>query len=127
MLISPEQQTQPVHGTNDFNAFEILEDLEYFLPRNMQLSLHRPTEFLQNMCCFEAFFLQEMLRSVVSQSCFPSCSPGSCLWPLTSVDLPAVPVGVITFRSHQVNDQTNKIHTLGITLWQPAVEGIVWK
>lgn len=105
-----------------------LKYFEYFLPKNIHTFLFIDQQsYYKIYTVLKPFFFQEMLKSVVLQSCFPSCSPGSCLWPLASVGLPAVPVGVIAVGSHRMNGQTNKIPMLGITWWQAAVQGTGWK
>lgn len=72
---------------------------------------------------FWSLSFQEMLSSVVSQKCFSSCSPGSYLWPFPLCCWK----WLLLETTRWMNDQTNKIHVLGITWWWPAVQGMAWK
>lgn len=102
--------------------FEILQDLEYFLPRNICTFLFTDQLSFYKICAVLKPFLFK--RSVESQSCFPSCSPGSFLC-LSGRACCASGSGCCWNPSDE--DQTNKMHTLVITWWQPAVQGTSWK
>lgn len=99
MLISPEQQTQPVHGNNYFNTFEILEDFEYFLPKNRCTFLFKDQwSFYKIHAVLKPFFSGDVEFCGVTKMFLQLLT-----WEL-SLTVPSVLLEVIAVGNHQMNE-----------------------